>query len=51
MKEKSEGQPHFHGLTLEEIKRLPEELEDPAVLSQSPTREDLLCDSRISRTR
>ncbi len=40
MKEKSEGQPHFHGLTLEEIKRLPEELEDPAVLSQSPTRED-----------
>lgn len=40
MREKDDSQPHYHGLTIEEIKRLPEELEKPAVLAQSLSRED-----------
>lgn len=40
MKEKDDSQPHYHGLTIEEIKKLPEELEKPAVLAQSLSRED-----------
>lgn len=40
--EKDEKNPHFHGLTKEEIKRLPEELENPAVIAGSLTREDSL---------
>ncbi len=40
MREKDDSQPHYHGLTIDEIKRLPEELEKPAVLAQSLSRED-----------
>lgn len=31
---------HYHGLTLEEVKRLPEALENPAVIAESLTRND-----------
>ncbi len=40
MRDKNEAHPHHHGLRIEEIKRLPEELENPAVLSQSLSRKD-----------
>ena len=40
MREKDDSQPHYHGLTIEEIKKLPEELEKPAVIAQSLSRED-----------
>ena len=40
MREKDDSQPHYHGLTIDEIKRLPEELEKPAVIAQSLSRED-----------
>lgn len=33
---------HYHGLTMEEIRRLPEALETPAVIMGSSTREDAL---------
>lgn len=42
MRNKDDSQPHYHGLTLEEIKRIPEEMEQPAVILQSPSREDSL---------
>lgn len=45
---KSEYDPHRHGLTVEQVKRLPELLENPVMLCDSPAREDtmlcLLCD-------
>lgn len=40
MREKDIGQPHYHGLKREEIKRIPEELKKPAAILQSPTRKD-----------
>lgn len=40
IRDKNGDQPHYHGLKIEEIKRIPEELENPAVLSESLSRED-----------
>ena len=34
------GQPHYHTLTVEEMKRLPEALGTPALLAQAPSRKD-----------
>lgn len=45
---KSEYNPHRHGLSVEQMKRLPELLADPVMLCDSPAREDtmlsLICD-------
>lgn len=45
---KSDYNPHRHGLTVEQVKRLPEQLAKPVMLCDSPAREDamlaLLCD-------
>ena len=38
--EKTSGDKRYHGLTREEIKRIPEALEDPALVAGSLTRED-----------
>lgn len=40
IRDKTHDQPHHHGLKIEEIKRIPEELENPAVLSESLSRKD-----------
>lgn len=40
MREKRDDHPHYHGLTVDEIKRIPEELENPAIIAQSPSRND-----------
>lgn len=42
MKDKVSTNRHYHGLSLEEIRRIPETLHDPAVIMQSSTREDVL---------
>lgn len=42
IREKSERNSHYHGLTVEEVKRLPESLQDPAIIMRSSTREDAL---------
>ena len=39
---KSSENYHWHGLTVEKIKRLPALLEDPVMLSNSPSRKDVL---------
>lgn len=45
---KDEDHPHRHGLTVEQVKRIPERLADPVMLCDSPSRDDvmlaLLCD-------
>lgn len=45
---KNDYYPHRHGLTVEQIKRLPEQLSNPVMLCDSPSRKDamlaLLCD-------
>ena len=40
MHELKSGNVHFHGLTKEEIKRIPEALEQPVILAESLTRRD-----------
>lgn len=48
IKPKNEYDPHRHGLTVEQLKRLPERLATPVMLCDSPAREDtmlaVLCD-------
>lgn len=39
---KSEYDPHRHGLSIEQVKRIPELLEQPVMLCDSPAREDTL---------
>ena len=39
---KSDYNPHRHGFSIEQVKRFPELLASPAVLANSPTREDVL---------
>lgn len=40
MHEKDPENAHYHGLTLEEVKKLPEALETPAIMAESSTRRD-----------
>lgn len=42
MKDRIRTNSHYHGLTMEKMKRLPEALADPAVIMRSSTREDAL---------
>lgn len=42
LRPKNEEDPHCHGLTIEQVKRLPELLERPVMLCDSPAREDVM---------
>lgn len=42
LREKDDRHPEYHGLTIEQIKRLPETLEHPILIAESITREDSL---------
>ena len=39
---KERRNPHKHGLTIEQIKSLPEQFEEPAIIANNPSREDAL---------
>ena len=42
LRPKSEDYPHRHGLSIEQVKRLPELLERPVMLCDSPARDDVM---------
>lgn len=42
LRPKNEEDPHCHGLTIEQVKRLPELLENPVMLCDSPARDDVM---------
>lgn len=39
---KERRNPHKHGLTIEQVKSLPEQFEEPAIIANNPSREDAL---------